>query len=225
MSMILSDDAWVHIGLHLKPRHLSKLMRTCKRINRLVDNETYWTRVAAHLVWREQWSMEIEQPYDGYIPSEPLLPVVDSGWYNMVGLDRGYYWSMESFIQRIQDSLDAYSCNGDDDDWVFTNQYQALNLKERTVKLYRRGWNHEGATMKGLAKQQTILHWVTYPSRDFKGEWPKLQKFVCDLEDDPIPAVYKRQMLRKMRDSIGSELSMSNGTGSDHPIGWFLFIF
>jgi len=143
----------------------------------------------------------------------------------MVGLDRGYYWSMESFIQRIQDSLDAYSCNGDDDDWVFTNQYQALNLKERTVKLYRRGWNHEGATMKGLAKQQTILHWVTYPSRDFKGEWPKLQKFVCDLEDDPIPAVYKRQMLRKMRDSIGSELSMSNGTGSDHPIGWFLFIF
>ena len=201
--MILSDDAWVHIGLHLKPRYLSKLMRTCKRIKHLVDNETYWTRVAAHLVWREPWLMELP-PLDGTESpwtSTPSLPLEDY-LLNMVGLDRGYYWSMERFIQRIQDSLDAYSCN--DDDKEFTDRFQALNLKDRTIELYRRGWKH---SMKELAKDMTVLHWVTYPTRHFKDEWPIIQKFLCDLEDDPMPAMYKRRVLKKIHDSFGYGLT------------------
>ncbi len=91
--MMIPADTWVLIGLHLKPRYLSRLLRTCKRVNVLVDNNNNWTRVAAHRIWRTCESIEIED-----VPScGDVLPRIDSehNLLHTIGLDRGYFWTME----------------------------------------------------------------------------------------------------------------------------------
>ena len=50
----LNDEILMTIQMHLRPCHAAPLMRTCKRLRDACDrNQEYWTRVAAHLVWRE----------------------------------------------------------------------------------------------------------------------------------------------------------------------------
>ena len=37
--------------------------------------------------------------------TDVLAPMPESNLYYMIGLDRGYYWGMEKFLQRIQEVL------------------------------------------------------------------------------------------------------------------------
>lgn len=223
--MILSDDAWVHIGLHLKPRHLSKLMRTCKRIKRLVDNETYWTRVAAHLVLRDSWFMRLGPPRGEKNQTSLCTLVVDPGLYYMVGRDQGYYQGMQQFIQGIKDSINDLLLNGDEDEQRMVGELQGLCLQGLIIEFAMDDFLPDISRMKGFAKDLTVDFWVTRMAEDLSGAWPRLQKFLFDLEDDPMPAKYKRQIFRKMWDTVGDGLALFGTDGRHVFIGDKLCIF
>jgi hypothetical protein len=210
MVLNIPDDAWVHIGLHLKPRHLSKLMRTCKRINRLVDNETYWTRVVAHLALRDTFVVDLDPPNGQKLPYSVYLPQEDPSLYYMVGLDRGYFDGMQRFIQRISENLAACIQEGDEWDRAWALKKKSLTLFELAFDIAVEKWLPESDGMKGFAKAATIQLWIEDKKR-LKDKWPKLQKFLIDLEDDPMPVVYKRLFFRKMWDSIGDSLQVYCG--------------
>ena len=49
-----NDEILMTIQMHLRPCYAAPLMQTCHRLRGVCDrNQEYWTRVAAHLVWRE----------------------------------------------------------------------------------------------------------------------------------------------------------------------------
>lgn len=222
MTLQLSDDAWVQIGLHLKPRHLSKLMRTCKRINRLVDNEDYWTRVAAHLVWRDHHLVEQDMPYQDEGASCRLyLTPPDPALYHMMGLDQGYYRGMESFIKRISEGIEA-NMQGDENDRDCAVTYQVLpTLKEKTARKGSRTWL--GGTMKSLAKSETDL-FVKQRMGSIGDVWPRLQEMLCNLEDDPMPAEHKRRLFKLMYDGFQGNLLLREGNKYIH-VGFEFFMF
>lgn len=224
MALTLPDDVWVHIGLHLKPRHLSKLMRTCKRINRLVDNETYWTRVVVHLALRDNWMFELGPPLGEQLAKPDFLSPQDPCLYYMVGLDRGYYHGMQQFIERISAMFNACILHGDEKERAWAKNKQNLSLREITLDYAMTRWFPEDDSMKGFAKAAMIREWIEDKKR-LRDEWPKLQKFLFDLEDDPMPAVFKRRMFRKMLDAFGGSLQLWCGPGDSQSILYDIFIF
>lgn len=207
----LSDDLWAQVGLHLKPRHLFKLILTCKRIRRVVDTERYWNRVAAQLVWRACEQMELEPrefPQDG-----DRLPPIDEAYnlFHLIGLDRGYYHGMEMFLRRIQATIDAYGQLKEEPGPWFAGFHAIPGLRERTLRLYMDTastyWygirlpkpvgDEETISMKEMARRITLLEWVECKN-PVKQDWPKIQQFIFDLEDDPMPGVYKRRFFRRL---------------------------
>jgi hypothetical protein len=230
MPLVLSDDAWMQIGLHLKPRHLYKLMCANKRIKLLVDNEIYWTRVAAHLCLRDHWMIEVYSPHcEDNIPSNRILPPLEASHYYMVGLDQGYFRAMQCFMQRIQDSIEAYTLLGDEDDLEYVSRFHGCTLGTAIQSLiadYRRTSRTPPGvdTMKDLARYGTISFWKTRKDLYLGEDWPKIQKFLCQLEDDPMPAKYKRQVFRSMWEAFGPYMTLF-GTGKLPFIGESLCIF
>ena len=109
---MLPPDAWVLIGLHLRPRYLAKLLQTSKDVKRLVDTNQYWTRVATHQVWRTFEGMEI----DDSPAAEDVLPRVDHNLMHMLGLEHGYFWTMELFFHRL-DYVIAYYAVRDEQEY------------------------------------------------------------------------------------------------------------
>jgi len=72
------------IIMHLRPRHTYLLMQTCKELKDTVESpktKDYWTRVAAHLVWRNDIS-EIEE----------------SRFLNLFYINEGYAAAMDKVI-------------------------------------------------------------------------------------------------------------------------------
>jgi hypothetical protein len=228
MLPVLSDDAWVQIGLHLKPRHLYKLMCANKRIKLLVDNEVYWTRVAAHLHLRDHWMLELFSPHEDSIPSNRILPPLDASHYYMVGLDHGYFRAMERFMQRIQDSLEAYTLLGDEDDLAFLSRYQGWSMDYVIDLLVADSEEQDGfppaETMKETARFKTLSFWKILKDSQLGEHWPKMQKYLCQLEDDPMPGRCKRQVFRSMLETFGHKLQLT-GTGSFSFISHHLCIF
>lgn len=216
MPPVLSDDVWVQIGLHLKPRHLFKLMCTNKRVKLLVDNEVYWTRVAAHLLLRDHWMLESHAPHERGFGSEACLPPFESKHYYMVGLDQGYFRAMEYFMHRIEASIEAYSLLGDQHDLAYITR-----IRESGKGLGLEGLVHARKpgkhvlttdTMKELARYETISFWKTGKQEHIGESWPNIQKFLCQLEDDPMPAKYKRHVFRSMWEAFGEGMMLySNG--------------
>ena len=208
---MFSPELWVLIGLHLKPRHAIKLIKTCKELQKLVDNETYWTRVYSHLVWRDCDALEIKGgTSDGILfPDNGIdFPRIEEGLYNMIGLERGYYWSMQRFFQRIDEAIEFYSknrsdCSSEEDrEWwaalkpmSMAERAKACMIKENNLQIAP-----DATTMKDLARVEMrksicVNNWN--PSQT-AAEERNFNKFVCEIEDDPMPAKYKRMMLRKI---------------------------
>ena len=225
MALTLSDDTWAHVGLHLKPRHLSKLLRTCKRVNRVVDNEAYWTRVVAHLALRDSWLVDVDRPRGEKVPYCEFLPPADSSLYFMVGLEQSYYQSMQCYLQRIPDMLVAFVKEGDEYERTLARKNQGLTLEQLTLDFAMEKWFPDSDGMKGFAKVATIEYWVTDMTKEYGVEWPKLHRFLIDMEDDPMPVVYKRRIFRKMYDALGDGLRLYCGQGMDPFVGHDLCIF
>ena len=93
----LSTELLQLISLHLKPRHLYKLLQTSKPIKALVDNESYWERVASHMHFRDYFELGIRD----HPSTDPKI----YGLYTMRFLEKGYYSSMNDFIWRVRDMV------------------------------------------------------------------------------------------------------------------------
>ena len=196
VSMLLSDEVWTLIGFHLKPRHLATLMRTSKAVRAAVDNEAYWTRVAAHLVWRNCGTMEV---YSGP-KRDPcdILPPPAMNLYYLNGLDVGYAQAMDTFIRRIDVMMTACTQHGDD--WT---EYQAADLRTRTVMLLKDNTEHnminfkmtgdeDSISMKALA--QRVVQHEARPGRASE----LTRRFVHELDDHPMPPGFKRDIMDKL---------------------------
>ncbi len=86
----LSQDALRQIQLHLKPRHLFKLLVSCKSIHKMLDkNIAYWERVACHLVWRAEIT---------------YCPTFDrpTRYFFMTNLPEGYKNAMDNFMRLVE---------------------------------------------------------------------------------------------------------------------------
>ena len=177
---VLSRDIWTIIGLHLRPRHLVRLMQTCKTINMVVNNETYWTRVAAHLQWRNCQLMDLSS----------------SQLYFMNGLECGYYAGMNEFLEYMDDVIQ--------DEFP---EYQSLDLRMRVVTSFKDELikHHDTGSMQGDENQITMK---TFTRRLLLYEYQfvpvndKMIKFVNDLEDSQIPYKFKREIMTKLRDLL-----------------------
>ncbi len=180
-------------------------MRSSKCINKIVDNEAYWTRVAAHLVWRSCPLMDLHPLDRGF---EKLLPM-QHNLYFMIGLDRGYYWSMERFVQRMEECVEFYSNSADlgsDQQWFL--KLKPMSLAERTLARIseRGGVTSAGAAMKEVAKSE-YGKMMLYTNSGRSAEASAcINKFMGEIEDDPIPAAHKRAIFKKL-DSFLYELS------------------
>lgn len=191
---LLPSDAWVLVGLHLKPRHLLKLVRTSKTVKGLVDNNGYWTRIAAHEVWSSYDGMEIDEtPGD-----DDVLPRIDHNMRYLLGLEHGFYWGMERFIRRIDEVIEYKSKNDaaeHRESWV---RMKSMSLEQKTRAWMlappegQRAYGAEvmGMSMRAIAKEEIEAGNSEHDSR--------LNRFVCLMEDDPMPPVYKRAFFRKL---------------------------
>ena len=210
--MLLPPDAWALIGLHLKPRYLAKLILTSKTIKQLVDTETYWTRVAAHLIWRDCDLMEVRT----FTEDHDRLPRIHHNLYRMLALDRGYFWTMERFFQRMEEVIDFYSNPlyideyGDNKKWCIC--LKTMSLAERTRSWLKKGARNIGfgnlqmvsqldVSMKEMAKlvgKDTLFS--KQPGPDKKDA--HFNKFVCEIEDHPMPPLFKRIIFNKLDDLL-----------------------
>ena len=201
----LPNDAWVLIGLHLKPRHLSKLLRVSKKMRQLLDNNAYWTRVAAHAVWRSNDCLEI-MPCHGR-----KFTLIEVNLYDLLALDRGYYWGVELFLARLVETIDFYSKNEVDEvhrSWW--EEMKAMSLEEKTRKeiktrnQYQYGlqppFDETSMSMKQVAKK--LISASAHLNEDADEYEKKFNKFVTELEDDPMPAAFKRVVMGKVNDLL-----------------------
>lgn len=199
----LPNDAWVLIGLHLKPRHLAKLIRVSTKIRQLVDNNAYWTRVAAHAVWRDQDCLEV------MACDKPEFPPFKVNLYYMLALDRGYHWGMELFLGRLDEFIEFYSKNDREMNRSWWEELKAMTLEEKTRELirssdeeYHRTIPSEelGMSMKEIAKKRISISSYSHVNPDENDK--KFNQFVIDLEDDPMPAAFKRVVMGKVRNLL-----------------------
>ena len=195
----IPQDTWVLIGLHLKPRHLFKLLVSCKTVNRLVDNNGYWTRVAAHQVWRDFEGLEI----DDKAGDDDVFPRIEHNLTHMLGLEHGYFWSMERFFQRLDEVIQYYSANGLESNRDFWASLACMSLEEKTrVWLIDRTRLEQGfsieprlvstrvESMKEVAKEEMEV--------ELHNSDRRFNRFVCEMEDSPMPLQYKREFFRKL---------------------------
>lgn len=100
--LALGDELLRMLALHLKPRHLQKLLRANKALNKLLmEHECYWTRVAAHLTYRNYIIGRAEYNHPLYKKPVNEQGVMKRSLYDMVNLKRGYFNAMETFISMI----------------------------------------------------------------------------------------------------------------------------
>ena len=195
---MLPPDAWMLIGLHLRPRYLAKLLQTSKNVQRLVDTNQYWTRVAAHQVWRTFEGMEI----DDSPVAEDVLPRIEHNLMHMLGLEHSYLWTMELFFRRLDDVIAYYAVHDQEVYRPFWESLKPKSLEEKT-----RSWMIErlkplsppATVEKTVATEWTMKDIAKNEIEDTNADHDsRLNKFVCSMEDDPMPPAYKRAFFRKL---------------------------
>jgi hypothetical protein len=200
----MPPELWSAVALHLKPRHLAKLLATSRAMRRAVDTEAYWLRVAAHLVWRECPYLELLAPRVSD-PASDLLPPVAGNLFLMVGVD--YQRAMEALLARVDLMHRVYGAQQPGQFLAFyDNDAPPASLEARTRLYYKylavcSLWDRElqlqgdedRAPMKTLARR--IVE-GTAESMD-----PLLRKsfrFLQELDDDPMPLEFKRRFSRQL---------------------------
>lgn len=193
----VSADAWAQIGRHLKPRHLAKLMRVSKRVRAAVDNEAYWTRVAAHMVWR------------GTCVAVPIPPVPGYNTYNMLWCEHGYFANMERFVERIHEAVDVLS-RGEVYSWTAKGWMpsdwaarRGMDLRTLTCILAEIDENPQDIwhlTMREVAKTYYVERYNLEADCGDGFDYGCLTRFVSALDDDPdIPAAHKLRLMAHLK--------------------------
>lgn len=195
--LALSPELLGLMSYHLRPRHLYKLMLTCKELKARVDNERYWERAAVHAVWRHIGAVEIMDCDEKYRQFPRL-----SGLYDLLNLDLGYYESINEIIRRVRQVMANDETPGDG--WK-------KHANDPLVGLVRAGENfiqenkdefsdchleyvqQEAKTMKDVVKRE-----VNSSLRMDNTMKAKLRKFQRDIDDDSSMSIQaKRHFMQK----------------------------
>ena len=179
----LGPDIISNLQLHLKPRHVLKLMLRCKNMFQILDsNDQYWARVAAHAVWRDLYELEIT-PEAAEIQRNILLKDEHNLYYT-IGLDRGYYWSMERFLSKIPDMMCAFQ-----NTYIDWNETRGLSLEGKTIILYERFcWLQAGDFEPQESFKMKLI--AQYFISVYGAEERKINISLQELDDDPMPNSY-----------------------------------
>ena len=207
--MQVTSDIWLQIGLHLRPRYLCKLMRTSKRIKNIVDNETYWTRVAAHMVWRDCDCIEINTMRE----PQYIFPRIEHNLYYMLGLERGYYWSMERFFKQMDEVIDYFKENDSTEYRDWWASIKSMSLADKTREWIKEEYN---SYLKRMSESDLTMSMKEVSKKKFLESFAqqendkKYNKFLCEMEDDPMPIIYKQKIFRKLDGFLWSLYSMDD---------------
>ena len=165
--LALPHDVLRHIGLHLKPRHLYKLMVASKRLLRVVDCTSYWERAAAHAVLRHNYSMEIEPG-----PNQICLFPQRRGLFGLVNVD--YREGIDCVIERARHVLGDH-----------LNVAELVRAGEAIILIDPHNYHHihaalarSAATMKDVVKRETLR-----VLEDQTSVGHKVRKFQRELDD------------------------------------------
>jgi len=168
--LALPHDVVRHIGLHLKPRHLYRLMRACRRLLRIVDCDAYWERAAAHAVLRH---------VNGLDPLAHSL-------FHLVNVD--YRASIDTVIQRARQVFGHE-----------LSVAQLVRAKEAIILIdpdtyhqIHTAFTQGAATMKAVVKRETLRVLASQTSLQ-----RKLRKFQREL-DDELPTAAKTLVMGKL---------------------------
>ena len=194
---IIPKEIWGRVALHLKPRHLHKLILTGKSVKEAVDTEDYWVRVAFHVMW-------VGVFWDTYSAIGSGLDHL-SYLEHMLDVPAGYYAGMELYIKTMRDIL----ANDDDRerkslarapllDLVRLGQRDAreedVRLISYKVKQYKDNFNLVAATWdETLPMKMLVENQLKRTTHRQKEHIPVLAKFLRQMEDDPMPAEHKRR--------------------------------
>jgi hypothetical protein len=188
----LTPELWAMVSLHLKPRHLSKLMLTNKQIKAAVDVDPYWARVAAHLMWRNEEMLELSDDED--MQSYRSLPPPCPNLFYLVNAQGGYYQGMECFLLRLRQLLaQGYTFSEKWGEFAdaplpaivrLYDRFRAIDMDED--ELFDKD---EELSMKQIAQRECA---------QMAPQDPSLREFVHTIEDDPMPAEHKRRFMEAL---------------------------
>ena len=189
--MQLSAELWASVAQHLKPRHMFKLMRVCKLMNKAVDTELYWSRVAIHILMRNDEAMELgADVFEALNPKQ--LQAAPSGLFYLANYDTGYYQGMQAFIIRVRQCLALPTQDPKRlDFWKFASQPLSA-----VVHRYQKYHDQESEqTMKQIATREYGKRQPEYGyskrSKMLESE-KAMALFVTIMEDVDMPAKHKR---------------------------------
>ena len=141
-----------------------------------------------------------------YEECQDVLPRIDANLYYMLGLDQGYYWGMERFLKRMEEMIDYYAIHDGEENRVWWITLKSMSLKERTrewMKEERQSYQKKlsvvelNRSMKEVAIEKTMASLLLHTNRpEVKDKL--FNKLLCEMEDDPMPAKYKRRIFRKL---------------------------
>jgi hypothetical protein len=139
------------------------------------------------------------------------LPRIHHNLYHMIGLDRGYYWSMERFFQRMEEVIDYYSSSTNVDD--IENREWCMKLKPMSLAERTKAWMKEESSSPWLGGGRTVAE-LEMPMKEvaklvtketlyvrstgYSKNDARFNAFVCEMEDDPMPAAHKRVMFQRL---------------------------
>ena len=214
ISPFLNADAWSMIALHLKPRHMFKLMLVSKPINKAVDTDAYWARVALHLMWRQDILLLNGHPELRAPELSDRLGELSA----MVNVQAGYYAGMEKFIKLVRlftadgylKRFEEYSDFHEFQDaplCALVRLYERFTVKHHIKyllfgkpmdpeKAYMHCDKDEKLSMKQVAQREDAIC-VKMRRRYVLEDWVK---FMRVMEDDPMPAAHKRRFANTLQE-------------------------
>lgn len=189
---VFNADVWGHVGMHLRPRHLLKLMTTSKAVNKAVDSPAYWLREGVVVSWM---AGPLSDGCQVDLPSEV-------GPYRMANLAHGYNKAMDDFIMDIRvftkKYFPEYTPNLPSPDIVDTMSLSELFELAKSVDSDSR-----------ISPDDSILAPKAFCQRFKRSPTPGsataiLYRLVQRLEDLPIESSLKQQFTHVMLEYLQS---------------------
>lgn len=214
--LLLSPDLLLMICQWFSPRQLQQLVRTCKTANRvlLAENEGYWTGVAAHVLFRGEFIMELPR-----VPGEVVFPgfalrmpdrIPQHNLYNMLGMDISRGQAYQLFIERLHEAITVNA--GEPPRYPGLMEYVGLSTRDVVLKKFDEVADND--RLEDLMDQGVIgdprrfsvsMREIALASVDQKIFLPPrarvMRAFTHELEDDQeISPKLKRKFMRKLHD-------------------------
>lgn len=228
----LNPELMQLIQLHLKPRHVLKLMRTNKKAcKRLLDHGLYWDRVAAHLSWRgvffyNAWK-DLYPSMNGEFHEALVGKHCPAKWFHMMNLEEGYCQAMNGFLALIPQVM-AHNFEYEEDDCMtkeenseakkyhnpdkYGMQFYAdkpLHIQNRYIASLYREFYFEN---KSFGNCECIMRltgweigeiWVKENNKYYYEPTKKMLEWTWSVDDMPgLSVTAKRQMISGLMEAL-----------------------